>query len=74
MRMICYSVMTQANSEKSNGVLARYGRPQKICPRKSHQSHTQSPQALWPSDGHREGLWGTGILLPQDFPSEDIWK
>ena len=31
------------------------------------QSCTQSPQALWPAGGRQERLWGTGILLPQDF-------
>ena len=31
------------------------------------QSHTQSPQALWPAVGCQERLWGTGILLLQDF-------
>ena len=31
------------------------------------QSRTQSPQALWPVVGLQERLWGTGILLPQDF-------
>ena len=28
---------------------------------------TQSPQAFWSADGRQERLWGTGILLPQDF-------
>ena len=32
-----------------------------------NQSRTQSPQALWPAVGRQERLWGTGILLPQDF-------
>ena len=27
----------------------------------------QSPQALWPAVGRQERLWGTGILLLQDF-------
>ena len=31
------------------------------------QSCTQSPQALWPAVVRQERLWGTGILLPQDF-------
>ena len=31
------------------------------------QSRIQSPQALWPAVGRQERLWGTGILLPQDF-------
>ena len=32
-----------------------------------NQSCTQNPQALWPAVGCQERLWGTGILLPQDF-------
>ena len=28
---------------------------------------TQSPQALWPAVDHQERLWGTRILLTQDF-------
>ena len=28
---------------------------------------TQSPQAVWPAVGRQERLWGTGILLPQDY-------
>ena len=36
------------------------------------QSRTQSPQALWPAVGRQERLWGTGILLPQDFCSETM--
>ena len=28
---------------------------------------TQSPQALWPAVNRQERLWGTGILLLQDF-------
>ena len=31
------------------------------------QSRTQSPNALWPAVGREKKLWGTGILLPQDF-------
>ena len=31
------------------------------------QSRTQSPQALWATVSRQERLWGTGILLPQDF-------
>ena len=33
----------------------------------SAKSLTQSPQALWSGVGRQERLWGTGILLPQDF-------
>ena len=32
-----------------------------------HQSCTQSPLTFWSADVHQERLWGTGILLPQDF-------
>ena len=28
---------------------------------------TQSPKALWPAVSRQERLWGTGILLLQDF-------
>ena len=28
---------------------------------------TQSPQALWPAVSRQERLWGTGILLLQNF-------
>ena len=35
--------------------------------KRSIQSRTQRPQALWPAVGRQERLWGTGILLPQDF-------
>ena len=31
------------------------------------QSRNQGPQALYPAVGRQERLWGTGILLPQDF-------
>ena len=31
------------------------------------QSRTQSSQAFWSADKHWERLWGTGILLPQEF-------
>ena len=31
------------------------------------QSRTQSPLAFWSADGRQQRLWGTGILLPQDF-------
>ena len=31
------------------------------------QSRTQSPQAFWSAGGCQERLWGSGILLPQDF-------
>ena len=34
------------------------------------QSCTQSPQALWPVVSRLESLWGTGILLAQDFCSK----
>ena len=27
----------------------------------------RSPQAFWSAGGRQERLWGTGILLPQDF-------
>ena len=33
---------------------------------------SESPQALWPADGRQERLWGTGILLPQDFCSKTM--
>ena len=36
------------------------------------QSRTQSPQALWPEVGRQERLWGTGILLLQDFCSKTM--
>ena len=36
------------------------------------QSHTQSPQALWPAAGRQERLSGTGILLLQDFYSKTM--
>ena len=32
-----------------------------------YQSRIQSPQALWAVVSRQERLWGTGILLPQDF-------
>ena len=39
------------------------------CPAQE-QSPTQSIQALWPVVGGQESLWGTGILLLQDFCGE----
>ena len=38
----------------------------------STQSHTQSPQPPWPAVGHQERLWGSGIVLPQDFCGKTI--
>ena len=37
-----------------------------------HQSRTQSPQALWPAVCRQGRLWGTGILLPQNFCGKTI--
>ena len=31
------------------------------------QSRIQNPQVLWPAVSRKQRLWGTGILLPQDF-------
>ena len=31
------------------------------------QSRTQSPLAFWSAGGRQERLWGSGILLPQEF-------
>ena len=35
------------------------------------QSRTQSHLAFWSAGGCQERLWGTGILLPQDFCGND---
>ena len=37
------------------------------CLLQRNQSRTQSPLAFWSADGRQQRLWGTGILLPQDF-------
>ena len=38
----------------------------------ARQSRNQTPQALLPAVGRQERLWGTGILLPQDFCGKTV--
>ena len=40
------------------------------CTSTDSQSVTQNPHSLWLAVGRQERLWGTGILLPQDFCSK----
>ena len=54
----------QIGTRKDSGELEFYSLTAQSC--------TQSPQALWPAVGRQERLWGTGILLPQNFCSKTM--